>query len=113
MRSDLLIVGRPASLRTADLVDKWGGEVYRVFQAWYMDGKRPEDVQAMPTAEAQVVVPANTAPDEMETMSVEAAAHERRRRTGEAMLLRRILEPKTGRRRDKDGSRSHMADDTD
>ena len=94
-------------LRTADLIDKWGGDVYRIFQAWYMEGKQPD--QAAPPEE----IPANRVPDESETLLPEEVELQRRRRTGEAMLRRRILRPKASRRRDPSSWLSQTAADTD
>ena len=94
-------------LRTADLIDKWGGDVYRIFQAWYMEGKQPD--QAAPPEE----IPANRVPDESETLLPEEVELQSRRRTGEAMLRRRILRPKASRRRDPSSWLSQTAADTD
>ena len=32
-------------ISSRDLVDKWGGDVMRIFQAWYVQGKTREDVE--------------------------------------------------------------------
>eukprot|EP00439_Symbiodinium_sp_Y106_P012477 s7335_g1.t2 len=34
-----------SDISSRDLVDKWGGDVMRIFQAWYVQGKTREDVE--------------------------------------------------------------------
>ena len=126
-----------------DVIDKWGGDVYRVFQAWYMEGHQPdggpvlpghEDVagEAKPRETGQdnvrltrqmpvtsEVTHTATAPDEMETEpydTEEAGESElsvRRRRTHEAMLRRRVLYTRADRRRALSKHESPGTDDAD
>ena len=106
-------------LRQADLVDKWGGEVLRVFQAWFVDGKGWESLsgqQEDPGAPLAHPPVTSTAPDEVETMPHDfenAGLAERRRRTGEAMARRRILHAKQNRRRVGENRLSPATDEGD
>ena len=89
-------------LRQADLVDKWGGEVRRTFQAWFMAGGGGNEQRGRHDNHQAPPEDATTMLEEMETMSYdagEAGLTERRRRTGEAMARRRILHAKRDRRR--------------
>ena len=62
-------------ITSRDLVDKWGGEVLRIFQAWYMQGRTKEDVEGgQEERVSQANQPACTIPDEDSTVPFDVMA---------------------------------------
>ena len=56
-------------ISSRDLVDKWGGDVLRTFQAWYMQGRTREDVEGRHMEGPEgAALPATTLPDEDSTV---------------------------------------------
>ena len=95
-------------LRHDDAMDKWGGDVIRAYQAWYMQGeiaapRHPEEVEQGYK---------DTTAGEG-TMDLETELAVRRRRTNEAMLRRRILRSVPARRRSSEGRMSQGTDNGD